>query len=157
TPAACVERARQALAIDEHRFDFRPEVWTGAQSGQTMEQRWFAGVHSNIGGGYLHDGLANVTFHWILEGAIAQGRKVDQDFVAHYVPYAKHTMYDSYSLLYRVSDAVRGRAGAGRRLLVDYAATVELDPSVIERMQAAPSDLGAKDEPHPSEPYRPDN
>src|SRR2546422_608119 len=76
-PAACVERARQALAIDEHRFDFRPEIWTHRLAHQTMEQRWFAGVHSNVGGGYVNDGLANIAFHWILEGAVGQGLKID--------------------------------------------------------------------------------
>ena len=28
-PAACVAHARQALAIDEQRFDYQPEVWRG--------------------------------------------------------------------------------------------------------------------------------
>jgi hypothetical protein len=46
-PAECVEHARQALAIDERRFDFRLEIWTEQLLDQTMEQRWFAGVHSD--------------------------------------------------------------------------------------------------------------
>src|SRR5262249_39496841 len=38
-PARCVKNARQALGIDEQRFDFRPEIWTGFREGQTLEQR----------------------------------------------------------------------------------------------------------------------
>jgi uncharacterized protein (DUF2235 family) len=158
-PAAVVEHARQALAVDERRFDFRPEIWTEHLPHQTMEQRWFAGVHSNVGGGYRHDGLANITLHWVLAGATAQGLKVDTDFIAHYRPYDKHNLYDSYSFSYWVLEALRLRFGGGRRSLVDLPATANavIDPSVIERMQAMPSQLGAADEPRPTEPYRPEN
>ncbi|HEY2737209.1 MAG TPA: DUF2235 domain-containing protein [Thermoanaerobaculia bacterium] len=56
TNSKCVQHARQALAIDEVRYDFRPEIWRGNRDGQTLEQRWFAGVPSNVGGGYVDDG-----------------------------------------------------------------------------------------------------
>ena len=48
-PPACVKHARHALAVDEARYDFRPEIWTGIHEGQTIEQRWFPGVHSERG------------------------------------------------------------------------------------------------------------
>ena len=35
-PAASVQHARQALAVDEKRFDLRPEVWSEARSDQRM-------------------------------------------------------------------------------------------------------------------------
>src|SRR5690606_16121474 len=47
-----IEHAYHALAIDERRKPFapsiwrRPEGWTGV-----LEQAWFPGVHSNVGGG----------------------------------------------------------------------------------------------------------
>src|SRR5689334_11453401 len=47
-----VDFAFQALAIDEQRAPFVPAIWkTTPTPGQTVEQVWFAGVHSNIGGG----------------------------------------------------------------------------------------------------------
>ena len=47
-----VTHAYHALAIDERRRSFQPDLWTGAPAhGQTIRQVWFAGVHSNIGGG----------------------------------------------------------------------------------------------------------
>ena len=159
-PAACVDHARQALAIDEHRFDFRPEIWTGRRPHQTMEQRWFAGVHSNIGGGYIDDGLANIAFRWVLKGATAQGLKVSERFVGFYRPFPKDSLYDSYSTVYRILDFVRGRANAGKRSVIGLPveANSDLDPSVIERMQSAPGDLqpGSDDRP-PTQPYRPEN
>src|ERR1041385_2250336 len=158
TPAACVHNARQALGVDEHRFDFRPEVWTGKQDGQTMEQRWFAGVHSNIGGGYLHDGLADIAFNWILAGAKEQGLKVDEYFVDFYRPKPTQRLYDSYATIYKVLDTLRFLVGKGRRDLKKYEETVQLDPSVIIRMNATLKELQADDEQPPvTELYRPQN
>lgn len=91
-PATCVQRARQALAVDEHRYDFRREIWTNHEPGQTMEQRWFAGVHSNVGGSYGNDGLANIPFHWILQRALDEGLLIDENFVKHDKPFAGDTM-----------------------------------------------------------------
>ena len=44
--------AYHALAIDERRKDFRPCLWDArnTRTGQTLEQVWFAGVHSDVGG-----------------------------------------------------------------------------------------------------------
>ncbi len=50
--SSMVENAYHALAIDERRGPFKPSVWEGdAKEGQSVEQAWFAGVHSDIGGG----------------------------------------------------------------------------------------------------------
>ena len=159
-PARCVKHARQALAIDEERFDFRPEIWTGHRPEQKLEQRWFAGVHSNVGGGYPRDGLANLAFQWILDGAAAQehGLKVDRDFTRIYNGFAQAQLYRSDNLLYRVLEALRRRSGRGVRKLFDPArpqeANLSLAASVLHRIQANPANpdfqLGGK-------PYRPQN
>lgn len=145
TPAACVDHARQALSIDETRFDFRPEIWTGTNPlnpNQTLEQRWFAGVHSNVGGGYELDGLANIAFHWMLNGAKAQAHlEVDDAFAAKYPANPRGTMYNSRSLGFIVAELVRFATGRGHRKLVGQPAGANLDlhPSVIERMHLEPS------------------
>ena len=70
--------AYHALAIDEHRKDFPPCLWTERPTkGQTVEQVWFAGVHADIGGGYKERGLANITLRWMLDKAVKCGMKVD--------------------------------------------------------------------------------
>ena len=155
-PAKCVEAARHALAIDEARFDFRAEVWT-ENNPQTHRQRWFSGVHSNVGGGYTKDGLANVAFRWVLEGATEAGLRVDQKYVAHYRPFVLHSLYESSSLWFRIAEAIRFRKGRGKRPLTPYP-TVELDPSVIKRMQATPEKLAENDDPKAIKTaYRPAN
>jgi uncharacterized protein (DUF2235 family) len=155
-PAKCVEAARHALAIDETRYDFRPEVWS-ENNPVTHRQRWFIGVHSNVGGGYDRDGLANIAFRWVLEGAAAAGLQVDEKFIHFYRPWAYHSLYQSASRMFRVMDAVRFRTGRGKRRLIDYP-NVELDPNVIKRMQGPIERI--VDNPDPKaikEPYRPPN
>lgn len=154
-PASCVARARQALAVDEHRFDFRPEVWRGALSGQKVEQRWFAGVHSNVGGGYVHDGLANITFRWILEAAGEEGLDTDPNYIKFFKPFFGHSLYESSTPFYKVLDGVRSAMGRGKRVIHGYNADVA--PSVIQRMTADLDDVLDADDQPVKTPYRPAN
>lgn len=153
-PARSVLHARHALALDERRYDFRPDVWKRTLPGQTLEQRWFAGVHSNVGGGYVRDGMANVALHWILQEAKKQGLVLDDAFLAHYRPYVQHRLYESFSTKYKLFETARLRRNKGVREPWRYPATahVTLDPSVMIRLRADP----AKHE-WLKEPYRPDN
>ena len=63
-----MKRACHALALDEERHSFHPELWDESeiQKGCTIEQVWFAGMHSNVGGGYPKQDLAMVTLDWML-------------------------------------------------------------------------------------------
>lgn len=66
--------ACQALAIDERRREFPPTLWTTPPSaGQIVEQVWYCGVHSDVGGGYGQPGLADIPLHWMVERARARG------------------------------------------------------------------------------------
>jgi uncharacterized protein (DUF2235 family) len=62
-----VDYAYQALAIDEKRGPFTPTLWIQhAEAGdQTLEQVWFTGVHTNVGGGYEDTGLSDTAFEWM--------------------------------------------------------------------------------------------
>jgi len=66
-----------ALAIDEKRSKFRPNLWDPPPSGQTIEQVWFAGVHADVGGWHDEDGLSNIALKWMVERAQAQGLVID--------------------------------------------------------------------------------
>lgn len=50
---------------------FRPSLWSAAnvRAGQTVQQVWFPGVHSNIGGGYVDAGLSDRSFLWMCANA----------------------------------------------------------------------------------------
>lgn len=96
-----IQHAYQALAIDERRRPFQPSLWSLPNgSTQTLEQVWFPGVHSNIGGGYNKDGLANAALHWIKEKAASLGLEFDEKFLGHYRPWHRHEMRESMTLMY---------------------------------------------------------
>ena len=63
----CIENAFQALALDERRTPFSPAVWEKPRdSTTTLRQVWFPGVHSNVGGGYDDQELANISLAWMI-------------------------------------------------------------------------------------------
>ncbi|TLD37136.1 Homoserine dehydrogenase [Venturia nashicola] len=63
----CVENAFQALALDERRTAFSPAVWEKPANNRTkLRQVWFPGVHSNVGGGYDDQELANISLAWMM-------------------------------------------------------------------------------------------
>src|SRR5262245_18183924 len=78
-----VERACHALSLDDERTTFHPVLWNERRerrpaedpdgSYETKKERiiqvWFAGVHSNVGGGYPDDSLAHIPLCWIMAEA----------------------------------------------------------------------------------------
>lgn len=64
-----VKTARHALAMDERRATFQPTLWTDVPARQDVKQLWFPGVHSDIGGGYRENGLADGALLWMIEEA----------------------------------------------------------------------------------------
>lgn len=86
-----------AIAIDEQRKDFPPNLWVedNLAPGQTIEQVWFAGVHSNVGGWYDERGLSNITLHWMLGKAKAHGLKIKTAELAKHIKNAHDKLHDS--------------------------------------------------------------
>jgi uncharacterized protein (DUF2235 family) len=92
-----VKKFRQAMSIDEHRRMFRLNHWTEPQKyrpnifdastaiDQDIRQVWFAGVHCDVGGGYLEDesGPSKFPLLWMIEQASAAGLRVDPSMVDH--------------------------------------------------------------------------
>ncbi|WP_285275066.1 DUF2235 domain-containing protein [Halopseudomonas bauzanensis] len=67
-----IEVALHALAIDEKRAAFPPTLWEKPidqplPPGQIVEQVWFSGVHSNIGGSYPDSDLSDITLDWMIK------------------------------------------------------------------------------------------
>ncbi len=76
-----VQYACQALAIDDERTSFWPMVWSERNRSISLpvEQVWFAGMHSNVGGGYRRSGMANVALEWMMIKAWEQGLVFKKD------------------------------------------------------------------------------
>ena len=98
-----IRHAVHAMAIDERRKPFKPSLWKRPANWQgECHQAWFAGVHSNVGGSYSPDGLANEALHWIVEKAEATGLEFDKDYLAHFWPCFNSVLNDSMTMAYRV-------------------------------------------------------
>lgn len=89
-----VKRACQALALDEERTTFHPQLWdepAGINASaigagprfikdERLSQVWFSGVHTNVGGGYPDDALAHIPFVWMMTEAKRCGLKFKSDY-----------------------------------------------------------------------------
>jgi uncharacterized protein (DUF2235 family) len=146
-----VRFGRHALAIDEKRrpyAEYRFAADEVAKRGERLRERWFAGVHSDVGGTFPDDHkLSDIALHWIVEGAIEAGLVVDpraykeklEIDVGEDVPAANcrgtiHANQFGWALI---------GLGWHRRVIGD---TDEIDPSVHARIEAT------RDGP---KPYRP--
>lgn len=74
-----IKYAYQALAIDDARTSFWPKVWIEKEYSGHVEQVWFAGMHSNVGGGYNRSGMATVTLEWMMEKSGVLGLEFNKD------------------------------------------------------------------------------
>ncbi len=64
---AGVAKGYHAVALDEQRVPFVPTLWTGPRLNDgTIHQVWFAGSHSNVGGGFASTGLSSLALDWMI-------------------------------------------------------------------------------------------
>lgn len=82
--SSTVDAAFHALAIDEKRPPFAPAVWHRQPHADTqqVEQVWFSGVHSDVGGGYPDSGLADLALLWMADRARSYGLAFDEAALA---------------------------------------------------------------------------
>jgi uncharacterized protein (DUF2235 family) len=105
-----VKNAFHALAIDERRPEFPATLWTGDPApGQTIDQVWFCGVHSDVGGGYggsnvvgVSTALSDITLGWMMNKAQALGLEISPAALAWYPfpldnKYALDELHDSWN------------------------------------------------------------
>jgi uncharacterized protein (DUF2235 family) len=132
-----VAHACHALALDEERESFEPVLWNESmtEAPKRVEQVWFAGVHSNVGGGYPRQGMSLVPFDWIMAKAEAAPHNL------RFVP-AERTMYRYHT---DVDDKMYdSRGGLGifyrwlprdvQRTCADNGVTPRVHRSVFERI-----------------------
>jgi len=70
-----IQTGRQALAIDERRKNFTPTLWTDCDD-LDVEQVWFSGVHTDVGGGYDDRSLGDITLEWMMNEAAKAGLRL---------------------------------------------------------------------------------
>lgn len=127
-----VDNAYQALAIDEKRRPFTPAIWEQQAHAvnQKMEQVWFVGVHTNIGGGYEDTGLSDIAFLWMQEKAEACGLAFDKAYIGQEIkadPFGE--LRDSKVGLYNLAPDFIRQIGIGKN------SNESVHRSVIDRME----------------------
>ncbi|TVY38665.1 hypothetical protein LSUB1_G003726 [Lachnellula subtilissima] len=79
-----IRHAFQALALDEHRRPFSPAVWERNRTDKTdLRQVWFPGSHSNVGGGYDDQEIANITLAWMMDQLASIGVAFQDEVIEH--------------------------------------------------------------------------
>ncbi len=140
TLSSMIENAYHALAVDEKRGNFQPTLWT--QSGtvkagdakQVLQQRWFSGVHSNVGGGYEDTGLSDIALKWLCDSARGCGLGFDEPYLAASLkPNVKGMLYNSRTGFFALPPAYI------RPVMKTADAFESVDPSVYERMATDPT------------------
>jgi uncharacterized protein (DUF2235 family) len=103
TLSSYVDYAYHALAINEKRYSFKPTLWTESKFvkerpvAQVMEQRWFLGVHSNVGGGYPETGISDIALNWMVEKARDTSLAFEEGYLEENVnPDFRARIYDSF-------------------------------------------------------------
>lgn len=142
-----VEHAYHALAVDERRSPFEPARWTSEPKGtQKIEQVWFPGVHSDVGGGYGERKISDLSLGWMLEKAQAAGLAVDQEVLAAIAlaPDPLAPLHESKKGLYKLTPGVDRAIGlkphpddGDAPPVADR--TQSLHPSVLARWDADPA------------------
>ena len=106
--SSMVQAAYQALAIDERRGPFEPAIWTQSaaarESGQVLSQVWFAGVHSDVGGGYPDDRLSSLAQRWMVANAARHGLALSNlpDVDPDYDTAIRGTLHTSRTGFYKI-------------------------------------------------------
>jgi uncharacterized protein (DUF2235 family) len=135
TPSCHIKRACHALSIDDERRSFHPELWNEKNVTNTrVDQVWFAGVHSNVGGGYPKHGLSLVALDWMMAESEKCGLRFigsDREYVrSHQDVHSK--LYDSragLALYYRWKPR-----DIAKLCRVHYAGTPKIHISLFERI-----------------------
>ncbi|HSG43085.1 MAG TPA: DUF2235 domain-containing protein [Anaerolineales bacterium] len=72
-----VRNAYHALSIDDDRKWFHPTIWDlYNEEKQKVEQVWFSGSHTDVGGGFREPGLSDIVLEWMVQKAVPHGLKL---------------------------------------------------------------------------------
>ncbi|MCK1477246.1 DUF2235 domain-containing protein [Bradyrhizobium sp. 197] len=132
-PSRKAKHICHALALDDERTTFHPLRidQSALAEGQTVKEVWFAGVHSDIGGGYPDSTLSFVPLVWMAEQLGGQLR-FQKDTIERFREYQsaigpKHDSRSGAAVLYRYGPRpiLEGDANGGKPV-VHFA--------VVERM-----------------------
>ena len=97
-----VENGCQALSIDDERKNFLPTFWNERAVGknQNIEQVWFPGMHTDVGGGYKEQELSDIVLEWMIKKAKAHGLLIYPWHKVKLNPDVNGTMHNSRGTIF---------------------------------------------------------
>lgn len=93
-----------AISIDEKRKKFPVNMWDESEKlpKQNIEQVWFAGVHSDVGGYYEERGLSDIAFAWMMDKAKECGMILNKDWEVNLDQDYTNTLHKSRKGFYKL-------------------------------------------------------
>ena len=149
-PATCVKNVYHAVAVDDERRTFWPMIWNetsykASTPDGAIEQVWFPGMHSNIGGGYPRVEVANVALEWMMHKLETHCARLQQDGSNRGLclkTSARRAVRDDASAFGKIYDSRSGFKVFYRyqprpieRLCGDKSTPIRIHSSVIDRLQ----------------------
>jgi hypothetical protein len=95
-----IRNAFHAMAMDERRGPFMPTAWSGTPAAdQHVEQVWFTGAHSDVGGGEADAApdvpeLSDIPLSWMIDKGRGLGLQIDEGIAQQYA----HPLDSKYAL-----------------------------------------------------------
>lgn len=134
-----IRHACHAVAVDEGRRPFAPSLWTNRPApGQNVEQLWFPGVHSDVGGGRPSSGLSDRALLWMWARAHAAGLALRPEAVRDgVVPDELGPQDDSMSLVYKLWGRHDRPVGERQENGLPLVSGEKVHFSAIRRLEAA--------------------
>jgi len=118
----CVKYGYQAVSVDERRRPYKVVLWDEPDKAgkQVIEQVWFAGVHSEVGGGCSKDdcSLPDISFAWMMDKAAAAGMKLRDGWQGNLNQSAVAPLHDSCTFFPWVVFGMRKRREMPNEALV---------------------------------------
>ncbi len=102
-----VNHACHALAIDDVRKSFHPVLFQpnpenmqkDPKRKRSLQQVWFMGMHTDVGGGYTEKGLSDIVLEWMVQHAVKHGLHIfnspKRSFEGRCTPNPNGEMHDS--------------------------------------------------------------
>lgn len=148
-----LKKACHALSIDDERLTFHPVMWNeegekevevegeDGEKEKRVEQVWFAGVHSNVGGGYSKHGMSLVSLDWMMKKAEQTGLRLTAKDKLRFIKHDRELFRDHRNVTDKLYDS---RSGVGvfyrykprdiKELCKDYNFKPRIHDSVIDRI-----------------------
>jgi uncharacterized protein (DUF2235 family) len=142
TLSSTIKHAYHAMAVDERRGLFNVNLWKRSAHAiennveQFVEQRWFPGVHAEVGGGYHEEQLSDLSLIWMIDKVRKAGLCIDmsmavvnENFPVFLDPDPAGKPHDPLTLIHRFSPIII------RKIDQKSGFNEVIDASVLERMR----------------------